>query len=305
MYDYVSGICTLAVAFLLLWQVVPWLYLNLLGPKLFGPKIRLKEMGQWALVTGATDGIGKAFVKALSKKGINLILVSRSLAKLKDVSKDIQNEFNVQTKIIAVDFTSGPEIYDAIEKQTADLEVGILVNNVGMSYANPEYFSALPDRLEFFDRMMACNVTSVLRMCGLFLPGMVKRRKGVVINVASIYVYLPGPLISVYAASKAFVAKFSDALATEYAGHGITVQSLEPGFVATKLSKFSRTNMVVCTPETYVTSALAMVGFARHSTGYFPHAVLLFCVNLLNFLSPSLCQFIFLKAAAAARQMQK
>lgn len=260
----------------------------------------------------------------LAKKGINLILVSRSLAKLKDVSKDIrelnvhhklssnkknllvvENEFNVQTKIIAVDFTSGPEIYDAIEKQTADLEVGILVNNVGMSYANPEYFSALPDRLKFFDRMMACNVTSVLRMCGLFLPGMVKRRKGVVINVASIYVYLPGPLISVYAASKAFVAKFSDALATEYAGHGITVQSLEPGFVATKLSKFSRTNMVVCTPETYVTSALAMVGFARHSTGYFPHAVLLFCVNLLNFLSPSLCQFIFLKAAAAAGQMQK
>lgn len=312
-YDIFGGVCVFVVSVQLLRKVFPWLYENLLGPKLFGSSIRLKEMGSWAVVTGATDGIGKAYAKALAKKGLNVVLISRTRSKLEEVAKEIEAESKVQTRIVTADFTSGPEIYEGIRAQTADLEVGILVNNVGMSYANPEYYLGLPDQEKFISNIVTCNIFSVTRMCGLFLPGMVERRKGVVINISSLSAVIPAPLLTVYAASKAFVDKFSDDLATEYAHHGITVQSVLPGPVATNMSKIRRPTWMSCAPKTFVSSALATLGIARHTTGYYPHSLLQLSIDMIGLFSPYVSQKITLntmnniraralkKAAAAAQ----
>lgn len=311
-YDIFGGVCVFVVSVQLLRKVFPWLYENLVGPKLFGSSIRLKEMGSWAVVTGATDGIGKAYAKALAKKGLNVVLISRTRSKLEEVAKEIEAESKVQTRIVTADFTSGPEIYEGIRAQTADLEVGVLVNNVGMSYANPEYYLALPDQEKFISKIVTCNIFSVTRMCSLFLPGMVERRKGVVINISSLSAVIPAPLLTVYAASKAFVDKFSDDLATEYAHHGITVQSVLPGPVATNMSKIRRPTWMSCAPKTFVSSALATLGIARHTTGYYPHSLLQLSIDMIGLFSPYVSQKITLntmnniraralkKAAAAA-----
>lgn len=306
-YDIFGGVCVFVVSVQLLRKVFPWLYENLLGPKLFGSSIRLKEMGSWAVVTGATDGIGKAYAKALAKKGLNVVLISRTRSKLEDVAKEIEAESKVQTRIVTADFTSGPEIYEGIRTQTADLEVGILVNNVGMSYANPEYYLALPDQEKFINSVVTCNIFSVTRMCGLFLPGMVERRKGVVINISSLSAVIPAPLLTVYAASKAFVDKFSDDLATEYAHHGITVQSVLPGPVATNMSKIRRPTWMSCAPNTFVSSALATLGIARHTTGYYPHSLLQLSIDMIGLFSPYVSQKITLNTMnnIRARAMKK
>lgn len=312
-YDIFGGVCVFVVSVQLLRKVFPWLYENLLGPKLFGSSIRLKEMGSWAVVTGATDGIGKAYAKALAKKGLNVVLISRTRSKLEEVAKEIEAESKVQTRIVTADFTTGPEIYEGIRAQTADLEVGVLVNNVGMSYANPEYYLGLPDQEKFISNIVTCNIFSVTRMCGLFLPAMVERRKGVVINISSLSAVIPAPLLTVYAASKAFVDKFSDDLATEYAHHGITVQSVLPGPVATNMSKIRRPTWMSCAPKTFVSSALATLGIARHTTGYYPHSLLQLSIDMIGLFSPYVSQKITLntmnniraralkKAAAAAQ----
>lgn len=293
-YDIFGGVCVFVVSVQLLRKVFPWLYENLLGPKLFGSSIRLKELGSWAVVTGATDGIGKAYAKALAKKGLNVVLISRTHSKLEEVAKEIEAESKVLTKIITADFTSGPEIYDNIRAQTAELEVGVLVNNVGMSYANPEFFLALPNQEKFINQVVTCNIFSVTRMCTLFLPGMVERRKGAIINISSLSAVIPAPMLTVYAASKAFVDKFSDDLATEYFRHGITVQSVLPGPVATNMSKIRRATWMSCAPKTFVSSALATLGVARHTTGYYPHSLLQLGIDMIGLFSPYVSQKITL-----------
>ncbi|XP_055590922.1 very-long-chain 3-oxoacyl-CoA reductase-like [Uranotaenia lowii] len=251
--------------------------------------------GSHGVITGATDGIGKAYAKALAKKGINVILVSRTLSKLEDVAKEIETESKVQTKIIAVDFTSGPSIYDEIRKQTAGLEIGILVNNVGISYPNPEYFLNIQEQDKLIENLINCNIFSVTRMCQLFMPGMVERRKGVVINISSLSAIIAAPLLTVYAASKAFMDKFSDDLATEYAKHGIIVQSILPGPVATNMSKIRRSTWMACSPKTFASNALNTLGIARHSTGYYPHALFQLGIDFLAMISPSVSRKLTLK----------
>lgn len=294
-YDIFSGVCVFVVSVQLLRKVFPWIYENLLGPKLFGSAVKLREMGSWALVTGATDGIGKAYAKALAKKGLNVVLVSRTLSKLEDVAKEIESESKVQTKVIAADFTGGAEIYETIAKQTTGLEIGVLVNNVGMSYANPERFLELPEQEKLVANLITCNIFSVTRMCSLFLPGMVERRKGVVINISSLSAVIPAPMLTVYAASKAFVDKFSDDLATEYAKHGILVQSVLPGPVATNMSKIRRSTWMACSPKSFVSNALSTLGIARHTTGYYPHSLLQLSIDMLGFVSPAVSRKITLK----------
>ncbi|EAT38468.1 AAEL009634-PB [Aedes aegypti] len=301
-YDIFSGVCVFVVSVQLLRKVFPWIYENLLGPKLFGSGVKLREMGSWALVTGATDGIGKAYAKALAKRGLNIVLVSRTQSKLENVAKEIEAESTIKTKTIAVDFTSGPEIYETISKQTAGMEIGVLVNNVAMCYANSELFLQLPNQEKFITDLVTCNIFSVTRMCGLFLPGMVERRKGVIINISSLSSVIPSPMLTVYAATKAFVTKFSDDLGTEYGKHGVLIQAVLPGPVDTNMSIMPSDSMSMsCSPKTFVSSALSTLGIARQTTGYLPHTLLQLTIDMLDFVSPSLARLISLKTMEYVR----
>ncbi|KAM4617335.1 very-long-chain 3-oxoacyl-CoA reductase [Discoglossus pictus] len=233
-----------------------------------GPRI-----GRWAVVTGATDGIGKAYAEELARRGMSIVLISRSQEKLDDVAKEIQ-KLGVETKVIAADFGKPNEIYDRIEAQLAGLEIGVLVNNVGVSYEYPEYFLDIPDLDNTLNKMIDINIVSVCKMTRLVLPGMVERSKGIILNISSASGMYPIPLLTVYSATKAFVDFFSRGLHAEYKSKGVTVQSVLPFYVATKLSKIRKPTWDKPSPETYVKSALKTVGLQNRTNGYLPHAIL-------------------------------
>jgi len=284
----------------LIFGVFRWIYGNVIGPKFLEPK-NLRQYGNWALVTGATDGIGKQYARSLAKRGLNIVLVARTLTKLEEVAKEISETFNVQTQVIAVNFTSGPEIYDQIKQQIAGKEIGILVNNVGMFHPAPDFFLDIPDRDKVIQDIIRCNIASVPSMCSLILPQMVQRRRGLIINISSLASVIPSPTMIIYSASKAFVTKFSSDLAAEYESQGITVQVLVTGGVATNMNKVEGGTFTIPTASQYVESALSYVGYARHTTGFLPHSLMAVTAQFINFIAPSFMEGLMKKKMFAVR----
>uniref|UniRef100_T1I1N3 Uncharacterized protein n=1 Tax=Rhodnius prolixus TaxID=13249 RepID=T1I1N3_RHOPR len=264
--------------------------------------IDLEKMGKWAVVTGATDGLGKAFALKLASKGVNIVLISRSKTKLVSVASEIEEKYKVVTKIIEADFTQKEDIITAIEKELSGLEIGVLINNVGLSYPHPEYFLETEKAEQLYSDIVQVNVAAMLIMCQIIMPGMVERKKGVVINVSSTAADIPSPLLSVYGASKIFVSKFTRDLGSEYKKRGVIVQCLVPGFVATKMSKIKRATWMAPSPGAYVSSALKTVGIQSHTTGYFPHTLHLNFIKLMESLSPRFAEWIIVRTMLNLRK---
>uniref|UniRef100_A0A3B4AEP1 Hydroxysteroid (17-beta) dehydrogenase 12b n=1 Tax=Periophthalmus magnuspinnatus TaxID=409849 RepID=A0A3B4AEP1_9GOBI len=236
------------------------------------------KLGQWAVVTGATDGIGKAYVEELGRRGFSIVLISRSQDKLDDVAKAVESKYGVQTKTIAADFSS-VDIYSNIEEGLRGLEIGVLVNNVGISYSYPEFFLSIPNLNSFIDTMVNINITSVCQMTDLTRCN--SRKKGAILNLSSASGMNPLPLLTIYSASKAFVDFFSQALQTEYKSKGVIIQSILPFYVATKMSKIRRPTLDKPTPERYVRAAINTVGLQERTNGYLPHAIMAWVTDLL------------------------
>ncbi|KAK7473654.1 hypothetical protein BaRGS_00035132 [Batillaria attramentaria] len=239
---------------------------------MLGLSFNFKSVGSWAVVTGCTDGIGKAYAEELARRGLNVVLISRTRSKLEALAQEIKERFKVETRIIAADFTRA-DIYDDIRKELSGLDIGTLVNNVGMAYDYPEYFHLQENNDKFVMDMINCNTASVAMMTSMMLPGMVAKKKGVIINISSGFGRFPAPLVTVYSATKCFVDFFSRALQQEYGPMGITIQVVMPYFVATKMSKIRRTSMFVPSPTDYVRSALNTVGLQGLTFGYWTHAL--------------------------------
>lgn len=229
------------------------------------------HLGAWAVVTGATDGIGKAYVEELAKLGMKIVLISRSQEKLDQVASEISEKFKVETKTIQANFEDRVTIYDKIDAGLKGLEIGILVNNVGMSYAYPEYFLEVPDLDNMIEKMISVNVYSVCKMTRLVLPGMLERSKGVIVNISSVAGHIPIGFVTLYSATKAFVNFFSQGLAIEYKSKGIFVQTVEPYLVVTKMSK-TRPTRFRPTPEAYVKHAINTIGVEHLTYGCPAHS---------------------------------
>lgn len=206
--------------------------------------------------------------------------------------------------MIDVDFTSGPEIYDKIKERIKGKEIGILVNNVGVSYSCPDFFLAIPDREKMIENIVKCNITSMPMMCSIILPQMVQRKNGLIINIASLSAIVPAGNLSVYSASKAFADKFSEDLMAEYEKDGIIIQSVLPGFVATNMTKMKKGSWMAPLPNQFVDSAIKTIGYASHTTGYLPHAILQFSAQLSQYLVPSITRKVTLKTMGNVRNRQ-
>jgi len=232
----------------------------------------LKKYGQWAIVTGCTDGIGKAIADEFAKKGLNLVLISRTQSKLSDQAKEIETKFKVKTQIVAVDFSSqSPSILDPVKATIKDLDIGILVNNVGMAYDHADYFHGLTQ--EKIEQLIHINIWGTTMMTYAVLPGMIERKRGAIINVSSASSLISEPLYAVYTGSKAYINNFSEALHNEYQRYGIHVQAQLPGLVTSKLSKVRNASFFIPNPKDYAKSFISKIGYEPVSISYWTHAL--------------------------------
>lgn len=188
--------------------------------------------GRTALITGASSGIGKAFAKALAARGMSLILVSRTEDALNSLAREVTERHQVQAHVIPADLrreNAASQIATAVAER--GLTVDLLINNAGfMTHGQFELIDSSSEQ----DEVMV-NVASVVGLTHAFLPGMLERKQGGVINVASVAGFQPIPYLAVYAASKAFVISFSVALWEECRDRNVCVIGLCPGTTATEL----------------------------------------------------------------------
>nr|KAJ0200125.1 hypothetical protein LSAT_V11C600303420 [Lactuca sativa] len=156
-------------------QILNWVFINFLRPAK-----NLKKDGSWALVTGPTDGIGKAFAFQLASKGLNLVLVGRNLAKLNDVSDSIRTKFKqTQIKVVVVDFSCDLDHgIGRIKETVAGIDVRVLINNVGVCYPYARFFHEVDDKLMF--NFIKVNVEGTTKVTNVVLTGMIKRKKGAI-----------------------------------------------------------------------------------------------------------------------------
>ncbi|GAA5919076.1 hypothetical protein JCM1841_003735 [Sporobolomyces salmonicolor] len=237
------------------------------------PGIPLKRFGAkkgaWAVVTGATAGIGRDFALQLAAAGFNIFLASRTTSKLEEISQEITAKFpNVKTQVHSIDFSSPSADYAALGKAMEPLDIGVLINNVGKSYEEPTFFQDLPDQ-DIAD-IVEINVNATLKVTKLVLPGMISRKRGLILSVGSFASLIPSPLLAVYSGSKAFLSTWSQALGSELKGTGVEVELLNTYFVVSKLSKIRRSSWMIPTPKTYVRSVLSHIGVKGGAVGQ-PH----------------------------------
>ncbi|HEX8503590.1 MAG TPA: SDR family oxidoreductase [Pyrinomonadaceae bacterium] len=186
----------------------------------------MSETKMTALVTGASGGIGEELARLFAADGHSLVLVARSRDKLARLADELKDKHGVAARVVAADLAraeSPREIFEELEG--AGLRVDALVNNAGVGSYGPFAETDLKSELD----LLQINVVALTHLTKLFLPGMLARRRGYVMNVASTASFQPGPLMAVYYASKAYVLSFSEALTNECGGTGVRVSALCPG----------------------------------------------------------------------------
>lgn len=180
--------------------------------------------GQTALVTGASGGIGAGIALALARRGADVVLVARSADKLQTLASTVRREHGRQATVLALDLSSpgaGERVADGLEGRPVD----VLVNNAGFGLSGR--LADTPD-LARLSAMITLNCTTLTDLTARFLPGMLQRRRGAVVNIASMAGYLPAPGLAAYAATKAYVLSLSEALWAETRGTGVRVAALAP-----------------------------------------------------------------------------
>ncbi len=182
-----------------------------------------------ALVTGASGGIGAEFARQLAARGYDLILVARSRDRMETLAKRLREEHGGETDVLAADLTQSEDLRLVERRIDAEENLELLVNNAGVGTVGP-VADADADREEEEIRL---NVVALCRLTRSALPGLLARKSGTVINVSSLAGLFPAPYNATYAATKAFVNSFTEALHEELRGSGVTVQLLCPGFIRT------------------------------------------------------------------------
>jgi short-subunit dehydrogenase len=196
-------------------------------------KFRLE--GSSALITGASAGIGREFARQLAGRASSLLLVARRHERLEELRDELtKREPNLKVHVRATDLSDERavvELFDWLEREK--IPIDLLINNAGLGDVGRFATSELPRVKE----MLAVNVTALTLLTRLLLPGMIAQRRGAILNVSSTAGFLPIASFAVYAATKAYVTSFSEAIRAELHGTGVTVTSLCPGPVPTEFTQ--------------------------------------------------------------------
>jgi uncharacterized protein len=214
-----------------------------------------------ALVTGASSGIGREFADVLARNGYDLVLVARRRTELESLAAQLQSTHLATSLVVPADLSTAAGVAAVVDAvRAAGIEVDVLINNAGLGghgrFAETEVASD--------EQQLNVNILALTRLTKAFLPDMVSRRRGRILNVASTAGFQPGPFMAIYYASKAYVLSFSEALSEEVRGTGVTVTALAPGAVRTAffdVAKVDSNSRLVRSPGTLNADEVAQAGY--------------------------------------------
>jgi len=235
--------------------------------------------GKVVLITGASSGIGEAFAYKLAGMGAILVLTARRIDKLQELAIKLHQQYEAKVFVFVADLTK-KEAPKALYNQIINegLTVDLLVNNAGFG----KWTNFLDETTETYDNMLELNINALVKLTHLFIPGMLRKGAGGVINVASTGALQPCPYVGVYCASKSFVLAFSEALYGEYHKKGLKITALCPGNTTTGFQDVAKANtqgMNADSPKTVADAGIKsilrgksfkIVGFANYLTSFVP-----------------------------------
>ena len=251
-----------------------------------------------ALITGASGGIGLELSKVFAKNNINLVLVARNETLLIQIAEELRIDFGIEVTVIVKDLSeanSANEIYQELKQKNIDIDY--LINNAGFGDVGRLVSSKWLKQ----EKMIQVNITALTYLTRLFLPDMFRRDRGRIMNVASTAAFQPGPLMSVYYATKAYVLSFTEAISNEVKGSKVTVTALCPGPTLSNFQKSASAEQINLFQRNMHTSKevaeygyksmmkgkrIAVYGFVNKTFAFFvkfvPRFITLFIVRKLN-----------------------
>ncbi|KAK7196620.1 short chain dehydrogenase [Novymonas esmeraldas] len=240
-------------------------------------KKRYGKAGDWAVVTGASEGIGLAMAIDLGRRGFNVCVIARTQSKLDSVVEDLK-KLGVQGKSISFDFASAtPQNYDELFAELNKIEIAVLVNNVGVNYSYTNYFDEVD--LETDLRLLKVNCEASVRMTKYAVPKMKAKHCGAIVMLGSVSAVSPAPLLCTYAGTKAFNLSFGSGLYYELKEFGIDVLAVSPNMVVSKMtqglsSRKPRETFLMVNADKMAHQTLNKLGSVPQTPGHSNHAVL-------------------------------
>lgn len=219
-----------------------------------------KRYGKWALVTGASSGMGKEFAYQLAQEGVNIALLARRKDKLDALGQTLTEQYGIECLSVVADLASA-DFLPTVVKQTEALEIGILINNAG--FTNHGFF--LDNELEAESRLVDVNCRAATQLAHHYGGLMRQRKRGAILFTASVVGFTSVPIWSTYAASKGYELLLAEALASELKPHNIDVIALCPGSTRTEFANYQglMAELLVMEPEKVVRGAIKSIGKRR------------------------------------------
>lgn len=237
--------------------------------------------GKWAVVTGATSGIGECFCHELAEKGMNILLISRNESKLKEVIRSVESkQTDVKTAYLVRDFSNMSEsallaFNDSLKSKLKEIDddggIGMLCNCVGVVNSLPSLVHECdPEEVR---QILCVNNDGTVMMTRAVLPFMMGKRSGAIITISSGSCRHPTPLVSIYSATKSFGHQFTRSLHYEYKEYGIDCISVTPYYFISNLYKRKKATLMAPFPESIVRSTLPLLGYEAETFGWWAHAI--------------------------------
>lgn len=188
--------------------------------------------GPWALITGASSGIGEEFARQLAARGLNLVLVARREERLLSLAEQLNTQHQVEVKVVAMDLTR-PDLLPAMQAAVGDLEIGLLINNAGVAVDGAFHKQDLARH----QMMYRLNAAAPMELAHHFVQPMLERKQGGIIFTSSVSAFFAAPFVGHYAATKAYILSLAESMNFELGRKGIKVQALCPGYTRTEMAE--------------------------------------------------------------------